>query len=73
MTVIASERVHTTTGTQRQVAAMVGDGCTDQEIADRMGWTLRSAETYVKRLREKVGARNRAHLVLIAVRRKWIE
>jgi len=57
---------------QRQVLTLAADGMTKDEI----GRTLFIMEATVRRhmtdLREKLGARNTAHAVAIAVRRGWI-
>lgn len=67
------ERSVQITDIERRICALVADGLTDASIAGRLGWSKRSLETQLKRLRHKVGADNRAHLVLIAMRAGWIE
>jgi DNA-binding CsgD family transcriptional regulator len=47
---------------QREVAALVADGLTNRQIADRLVITERSAESHVERIRERLGFRSRAQI-----------
>ena len=50
------------TARQREVAALVSQGCTNREIAVRMGINERSAEGHVERIRLRLGFRSRAQV-----------
>jgi DNA-binding NarL/FixJ family response regulator len=56
------------THSELRVIALVADGSSDREIAREMRVSESTAKTYASRARLKVGARNRAHLVAIALR-----
>jgi pimeloyl-ACP methyl ester carboxylesterase len=47
---------------QRQVAALVAEGMSNREIADRLVITERSAESHVERIRIRLGFRSRAQV-----------
>lgn len=47
---------------QREVAALVSDGRTNREIAERLGIDERSAEGHVERIRLRLGFRSRAQI-----------
>jgi DNA-binding CsgD family transcriptional regulator len=47
---------------QRQVADLVSQGCTNREIATRLGIDERSAEGHVERIRLRLGFRSRAQI-----------
>ena len=47
---------------QNEVAALVGEGRTNREIAERLGITERSAEGHVERIRERLGFTSRAQI-----------
>ena len=48
------------------VLALVGEGLSNQEIADRLYLSPLTAKTHVSRIMQKLGARDRAQLVVIA-------
>ena len=50
------------TARQLEVADLVSQGCTNREIATRMGIDERSAEGHVERIRLRLGFRSRAQL-----------
>ena len=52
----------TLTARQREVAALIADGCTNREIGERLGITERSAEAHVERIRYRMGFRSRAQI-----------
>ena len=50
------------TARQTEVAALVADGLTNRELAERLGITERSAESHVERIRLRLGFRSRAQI-----------
>ncbi|WP_285687554.1 alpha/beta fold hydrolase [Actinoplanes sp. NBRC 103695] len=50
------------TARQREVAELVSQGCTNREIAARLGIDERSAEGHVERIRLRLGFRSRAQI-----------
>nr|WP_236778777.1 alpha/beta fold hydrolase [Agromyces seonyuensis] len=50
------------TSRQREVAALVGAGCTNREIGLRLGIAERSAEGHVERIRDRLGFRTRSEI-----------
>ncbi|MDG4827413.1 alpha/beta fold hydrolase [Asanoa sp. WMMD1127] len=59
---VARRRTDTLTARQREVAELVSQGCTNREIAARMGIDERSAEGHVERIRLRLGFRSRAQI-----------
>lgn len=47
-----------------KVAKLVGDGLMNKEVADKLGVALSTVCTQVSRIYKKVGAKNRAQMVL---------
>lgn len=61
---------------EREVVALVGDGLNNDEIGDRLFMSTATAKTHVSRAMIKLGARDRAQLVVFAyesglVRPRW--
>jgi DNA-binding NarL/FixJ family response regulator len=54
------------TGREREVLAAVGAGLSNQEIAERLHMSPLTAKTHVTRIIGKLGARDRAQLVVLA-------
>jgi len=52
----------TLTARQREVAALIADGCTNREIGQRLGIAERSAEAHVERIRYRMDFRSRAQI-----------
>jgi pimeloyl-ACP methyl ester carboxylesterase/DNA-binding CsgD family transcriptional regulator len=50
------------TSRQLEVAALVAEGCSNRQIAERLFITPRTAESHVDRIRERLGLRSRAQL-----------
>jgi pimeloyl-ACP methyl ester carboxylesterase len=50
------------TARQREVAALVSEGCTNREIGARLGIDERSAEGHVERIRTRLGVRSRTQV-----------
>jgi DNA-binding NarL/FixJ family response regulator len=63
---------------EREVMALVGSGLSNEEIADRLVVSPATAKTHVSRAMVKLGARDRAQLVVLAyefglVRPGWVD
>jgi DNA-binding NarL/FixJ family response regulator len=56
------------TGRERQILALVGEGLSNEEIACRLVISPATARTHVSRTMNKLGARDRAQLVVFAFR-----
>jgi DNA-binding NarL/FixJ family response regulator len=66
------------TDREREVVALVADGLSNTEIADRLVMSPATAKTHVSRAMRKLGARDRAQLVVVAyesglVRPGWLD
>ncbi|MQY09392.1 response regulator transcription factor [Actinomadura macrotermitis] len=59
-------RLAALTGREREVVTLVAQGLSDQDIAGRLTMSPATAKTHVNRAMVKAGARDRAHLVVIA-------
>ncbi|WP_437114703.1 response regulator [Streptomyces longispororuber] len=53
-------------GRERQVLALVARGCNNAEVAEELGLSPLTAKTHVSRIMGKLGARDRAQLVIAA-------
>jgi DNA-binding NarL/FixJ family response regulator len=52
---------------EREVLELVAQGYTNQQIADHLGLSVKTVETYRARLVEKLGLQSRAELVRYAL------
>jgi pimeloyl-ACP methyl ester carboxylesterase/DNA-binding CsgD family transcriptional regulator len=52
----------TLTARQREVAALIAEGCTNREIGERLGIAERSAEAHVERIRYRMDFRSRSQI-----------
>ena len=59
---VPRRRAEGLTPRQREVADLVSQGCTNREIATRLGIDERSAEGHVERIRLRLGFRSRAQI-----------
>jgi DNA-binding NarL/FixJ family response regulator len=63
---VAEDRLAVLTQREREVLALVGEGLSNSEIADRLVLSPATARTHVSRAMVKLGARDRAQLVVVA-------
>jgi DNA-binding NarL/FixJ family response regulator len=73
----STEGLHLLTDREREVVALVGGGLSNDEIAERLFMSPMTAKTHVSRAMTKLGARDRAQLVVFAyesglVRPGWL-
>ncbi|MFF3403083.1 response regulator [Streptomyces sp. NPDC002659] len=61
-----SERLAGLTGREREVLVLVGGGHSNDEIAERLAVSPLTVKTHVNRAMAKLGARDRAQLVVVA-------
>jgi DNA-binding CsgD family transcriptional regulator len=64
----ASGRVAVLTGREAAVVRQVAEGLSNDEIAEILRISPRTIQAHVANARRKTGARNRAHLAVIAIR-----
>lgn len=60
------------TAREQELLRHIVNGFTNQEIADKMFLSIETVKTYRKNLIQKIGSKNAAELVHIAIRDKWI-
>lgn len=63
---VAPERLDTLTEREREVLAVVGRGWSNEEVAAELYMSPLTAKTHVSRILAKLGARDRAQLVVVA-------
>jgi DNA-binding CsgD family transcriptional regulator len=61
------EAVRKVSDREREVLGHIARGATYGEIARRMDVSPHTVDTYIRRIRAKTGARNRIHLLLLAL------
>jgi DNA-binding NarL/FixJ family response regulator len=66
-------RLNTLTERERQVVGLVGEGLSNAEIADQLLDSPATARTHVSRAMVKLGARDRAQLVVFAYQSGLVE
>jgi DNA-binding NarL/FixJ family response regulator len=60
--------LHALTGREREVVSLVADGLSNAEVGARLGMSTATAKTHTNRAMTKLGARDRAQLVVFAYR-----
>jgi len=65
----ATGKYETLTTREREVLHLSAEGLTNHEIADRLGISIRTAETHRSRLMNKLGVHSQAELTRYAIRR----
>ena len=58
---------------EREVVALVAGGATGREIGERLSVTSATVETHIRNAMRRLGARNRSHLVTLAILRNEID
>jgi DNA-binding NarL/FixJ family response regulator len=74
----ASTALEELTDREREVMALAAEGLSNEQIADRLVLSIATAKTHVSRAMVKLGARDRAQLVVLAyetglVRPGWLD
>ena len=59
-------------GRELQAISLVADGATNDEIAARLGISVKTVESHLRRLFTRYGLLSRTELALLAVREGWI-
>ena len=57
----------------REVLQQFADGADGKEAAVELGITEQTVRTHLKGARARLGARNTAHAIAMAIRRGWID
>ena len=58
---------------EREVVALVAGGATGREVGEELSVTAATVETHIRNAMRRLGARNRSHLVTLAILRHEIE
>lgn len=62
-----STRVWRFSPRERQIATLVANGCSNQEIANRLGLRLQTVKNHLSRIYRKLGVPNRVQLAVLVV------
>jgi len=68
-----SDSYDTLTSREREVLQLVGEGYTNQEIADRLQLSIKTVQSHRAAVMQKLGLRDVTHLVRYAVRRGLVD
>lgn len=69
----AGDSYETLTSREREVLQMVGEGYTNQDIANRLHLSIKTVQSHRAAVMEKLGLRDVTHLVRYAVRRGLVD
>lgn len=69
----ASDSYETLTSREREVLQLVGEGYTNQDIANRLHISIKTVQSHRAAVMEKLGLRDVTHLVRYAVRRGLVD
>lgn len=69
----ASDSYETLTSREREILQMVGEGYTNQDIANRLHLSIKTVQSHRAAVMEKLGLRDVTHLVRYAVRRGLVD
>jgi DNA-binding CsgD family transcriptional regulator len=58
---------------EREVVALVAGGATGREVGEALSVTAATVETHIRNAMRRLGARNRSHLVTLAILRHEIQ
>jgi len=58
---------------EREVVALVAAGATGREVGEALSVTTSTVETHIRNAMRRLGARNRSHLVTLAIARREID
>lgn len=64
----AADQVDSLSGREREVLKLLGKGLTSREVAERLGLSSHTIETYREKIKKKLGLKNAAELWHFAVR-----
>ena len=67
------EHLHDLTAREREVLALIGQGLSNKDIAERLVVSLSTVQTHCAHILEKLGLNNRTELIRYAIRRGLIE
>ena len=71
-TVEPAEQASPLSARQREVLQLVAEGFSNREIGARMALSELTVKSYIEEILQQLGARNRAHAALLAMKRHWI-
>jgi len=71
--IVAAGRMQQLTGRERDVLALVAQGCSNRQAADRLGIADETVKSYLSNIMQKLHASDRTHAVVIAMQRGLLE
>ena len=58
---------------ERQIVTLLANGCSNQEIANRLGLRLQTVKNHLSRIYRKLGVPNRVQLAVLVVQKESLE
>lgn len=58
---------------EKEIITFIGRGYTDKEIADQLNISYKTVRNHIYNIQKKTNVRNRVQLVVLALRRRWID